>query len=203
MSKSLNIHPLIRRPLILFVSIMILSGVIVVISDSYLQHAYEGRQSEKRAMRIWKNKIDGSRESNKIFDEYESRYLLLVKNNVVGEENRLNWIEIIQATANSRNMPSVKYNLSSQILVEDKTGEHKAQGLEVYKSEMTLDMRMAHEGDLFAMLNTLKEKAQGLFVVEQCKIGKQGKSSAKTNENMRANCLLNWYTFKSSENNGG
>ena len=202
MNKKLSIHPLIKQPLILFLLVVIFSVTILAVSDSYLKRAYDGRESEKRDMRIWKNKIDGSRESHKIINEYEKRYLTLVKNNIVGEENRLNWLETIQATANARNMPSVKYNLTSQNLVEDKTGQHQAQGLKVYQSEMTLDMKMAHEGDLFAMLNTLEEKAQGLYTVEQCRIEKLGNSSAKSSENMSAYCVLNWYTLKSAENNG-
>ena len=202
MNEKVNIHPLIKRPLIIFSLAMIFSSALVTISDSYLEHAYEGSQSGKRAMRIWKNKIDGSRGSAKIISEYERRYLELVKRNVVGEENRLNWLEIIQATANARNMPSVKYNIISQKLVEDKAGKHKSQGLKVYRSEMVLDMKMAHEGDLFAMLNALMEKAQGLFVVEQCEIEHLGKRSSKTSENMHARCVLSWFVFKSADNNG-
>ena len=202
MSKQISIHPLIKRPLILFVAVLIFSIIIIAVSDSYVEHAYEGRESEKRAMRIWKNKIDGSRESNKIIDEYENRYLELVKNNIVGEEDRLDWLENIQDIANSRGMPSVKYNLSSQQLVEDRTGQHGAQGLKVYRSDMTLDMKIAHEGDLFAILNTLEDRAKGLFVVDQCNIEKLVKLSANSNENMTARCELAWYTFKSAENDG-
>ncbi|MCK5002495.1 MAG: hypothetical protein KAS57_05695 [Gammaproteobacteria bacterium] len=202
MNKKIKIHPLIKKPLILFLIVVVFSGMILTISDSYLGRAYDGRESEKRAMKIWKNKIDGSRENNKIIDEYERRYLTLVKNNIVGEENRLNWLETIQATANARNMPSVKYNLSSQNLVEDKTGQHQAKGLKVFRSAMTLDMKMAHEGDLFSMLNTLTEKAQGLYTVEKCHIESLGKLSAKSSENMHAYCELSWYTLKPIGNDG-
>lgn len=200
MNKGLTIHPLIKKPLIIFVLVMFVSTIIIVISEFYLTHSSEGRESEKRAMRIWKSKIDGSRASDKIIDEYEIRYLDLVKKNIVDEENRLNWLETIQATANAKGMPSVKYNISSQQLVKDKTGQHSAQGLKVYRSSMTLDMKMAHEGDLFVMLNTLKEKAQGLFTVDRCNIERFAKSAGSSGENMRAYCELGWYTFKSAEN---
>lgn len=203
MSKQkIKIHPIIKGSLIFFVLTLVFSVGIVVVSDTYMDHAYDGRQSEKRAMRIWKNKIDGSRQSNKIIDQYENRYLELVRNNIVGEEDRLDWLENIQAIANARNMPSVKYDLSSQRLVEDKTGQHRAQGLKIYRSDMTLDMKMAHEGDLFAVLNTLREKAKGLFVVDQCNIEKTTKASKSGNINMSARCELGWYTFKSAENEG-
>jgi hypothetical protein len=202
MSNKIVIHPLIKRPLILFVAVLILSIAIIAISNSYVEHAYQGRESEKRTMRIWKNKIDDSRQSNQIIDEYESRYLELVKNKIVGEEDRLDGLENIQAMANSRGMPSVKYNLSSRKQIEDITGQHSAQGLNVYRSDMTLDMSMAHEGDLFAMLNTLEARAKGLFIVDQCNFVKLARTSVNSNENMTANCKLGWYTFKSTENNG-
>ena len=199
MSKKINLHPLIKQPLILFVLVIVCSIVIIVLSGSYMDTAYDGREAEKRAMRIWKNKIDGSRQSNRIIDEYEKRYLELVKNNVVGDENRLNWFETIQAAANSRGMSSVRYNVSSQKLIEDTTGQHNAQGLKIYSSDMTLDIKMQHEGDLFFMLNTLQTKAKGLFVVDKCNIDKSQQSSRNKIETMQAHCELVWYTFKSAE----
>ncbi|MDT8452259.1 MAG: hypothetical protein RQ936_05880 [Gammaproteobacteria bacterium] len=192
MNKKSYIHPLIKKPLMLFMAVIIVAITLVAASDRYIKHAYEGRQSENRAMRLWKNKIDGSRESNRIIDQYETDYLALVKNNIIGEENRLNWLETIQETANAKGLLSVKYNVSSQRLVEDKTGQHSMQGLKIYRSQMTLDMEMAHEGDLFSMLNTLHKKAQGLFTVDKCVIESTGKR-------IHAYCDLSWYSFKLAE----
>lgn len=203
MSKKINIPQPIRSALFLFVAVLMFSAAIIVVSDSYLKHAYDGRESEKRAMRIWKNKIDGSRESNRIIDEYERSYLKLVNNNIVGEEDRLDWIENIQSIANARNMPSVKYNLSSQKPVENKIGQHSAQGLRIYRSSMKLDMQLAHEGDIFAMLNTLQDRAKGLFSVDRCDIAKSTQANPDGNLNMTAHCELGWYTFKSAENDTG
>lgn len=202
MDKKLYIHPLIKKPLMLFITVLIVAIALVAASDRYVKHAYEGRQSENRAMRLWKNKIDGSRESNKIIDQYESDYLSLVRNNIVGEENRLNWLETIQETANAKGLLSVKYNVSSQRLVDDKKGQHNAQGLIIYRSQMTLDMKMAHEGKLFSMLNTLHEKAQGLFTVDKCVIENTGRKIDNSNESMHAYCDLSWYSFKSAEKRG-
>jgi hypothetical protein len=163
-----------------------------------MEDAYKDQKSEQRAMRIWKNKIDGSRESNRIIGEYEHSYINLVKNSVVGEENRLSWFETIQATTNARGMPSVKYNVASQKLLES-SSTYASVGLQVYRTKMTLDIKMAHEGDLFVMLNSLEKKAKGLFSVDKCNIEQTDTSNAASNENkMQAYCELSWYTFKSS-----
>jgi hypothetical protein len=65
---------------------------------------------------------------------------------------------------------------------------------------MTLDIKMAHEGDLFALLNDLK-KADGLFAVDRCDIEKTSKKTVDTENNMKAYCELGWYTFRSSKAN--
>ena len=195
-----KVHSAIRGPLYLFLFVLIVSIVAVFVSEAYRDDAFDRQQSETRAMRIWKNKIDGSRESNKIIDEYESSYAQLVKNSIVGEENRLSWFETIQATTNTRGMPSVKYSVSSQQQVEDKAGRHKQQGINVYRSKMILEIKMSHEGDLFAMLNNLEDRAKGLYSVDSCKIERLLSGAKTTKESMRAYCELSWYTFKSAEN---
>lgn len=194
-----KIHPVIRRALVVFISVVTVSVAAAMVSYSAMDDAYKDEQSEKRAMRIWKNKIDGSRASNKIIDEYESSYISLVNRNIVGKENRLSWFETIQSTTNARGMPSVKYNITSQKLVDDTSGQHAAKGLEIFRSKMTLDIKMAHEGDLFAMLNNLETKAKGLFTVDKCDIEKIEARSKEPKENMHSFCELSWYTFKSSE----
>ncbi len=197
-----KIHPVIKRALYVFTAVVIVSVVLVTLSDSYMDESYKNEQSEKRAMRIWKNKIDGSRESNKLIDKYESSYTSLVNRFIVGEENRLSWFETIQSTTNARGMPSVKYNITSQELVPDKSGQHSSKGLEVFRSKMTLDIIMAHEGDLFAMLNDLEENAKGLFIVDKCDIKKTESRSKDKSLKMRSQCELSWYTFKSTDDKG-
>lgn len=193
-----HIHPVLRRSLFTFVIVVIASTTAVVGSDMVMDDTYKDEQSEKRAMRIWKNKIDGSRESNRIIGEYENSYIDLVKNSVVGEENRLSWFETIQATTNARGMPSVKYNVSSQKLLEG-SGAYTSVGLQVYRTKMTLDIKMAHEGDLFVMLNNLENRAKGLFSVDKCDVERMSFKNLIVNENkMKAYCELSWYTFKSS-----
>lgn len=194
-----HIHPVLRRSLFTFVIVVIASITAVVSSDMIMDDTYKDEQSEKRAMRIWKNKIEGSRESNRIIGEYENSYIDLVKNSVVGEEDRLSWFETIQATTNARGMPSVKYNVSSQKLVES-SSVYASVGLQVYKTKMTLDIKMAHEGDLFVMLNNLEKKARGLFSVDKCDIERMSFKNTTASENkMKAYCELSWYTFKSSD----
>jgi hypothetical protein len=174
-----------------------------VLSMMYRDDAVQRENSAQRAMHIWKSKIEGSRRSDKIVDKYEQEYLDLVKKGVIGKEDRLSWYKAIQDVSESRGMPSVKYAVVSQKKVSTPTLSQKYRGLALYRSAMTLDTTMGHEGDLFALLNGLQDRAKGLFTVDECKLELNRPKDADANvisiNQMKAHCELSWYTIKSAE----
>ncbi len=194
--------PALVRSAGMFVFVLILSITVVSISSVYMDDIYQQRQSATRAMQKWKIKINSSVENNQIIDEFESNFLTLVNQGVVGAEDRLSWFETIQETTKKRGMPSVKYGISSQMALKAKNLQAQYRGIDVYRSVMTLDIKMAHEGDLFALLNDLK-KADGLFTVNRCNIQKISNKSVDSKNNMKAFCELGWYTFKRSNISSG
>jgi len=197
-----NLSPTLVRAWGVFVVVLIAGIVVVTISQIYMDDIYQDQKSAMRAMRIWQSKINSSVENTQIIDEFESNFLKLVNQGVVGAEDRLSWFETIQNTAKKRGMPSVKYSISTQTAVKEKNIKSEYRGIDVFKSVMTLDIKMAHEGDLFALLNDL-EKADGLFAVDRCDIEKMSKKTVDTENIMKAYCELGWYTFRGSKANKG
>jgi len=197
---SNKLTPAFIRSLGVFLVVIVASIIVVSISYVYMDGVYEDQQSAKRAMRIWQTKINRSVENNQIIDEFESNFLNLVNQGVVGAEDRLSWFETIQNTAKKRGMPSVKYSISTQEPMKEANLRREYQGIDVFKSVMTLDIKMAHEGDLFALLNDLR-KADGLFAIDRCDIEKASKKAVDSENNMKAYCELGWYTFRSSRAN--
>jgi len=193
----------VRPALIIFSGVMLAVITAIGLSLMYLDDAEQSENGAQRAMRIWKNKIEGSRESDKIVDKYERSYLDLVKKGVVGEEDRLSWFETIQYVSESRGMPSVKYAVISQKKVDSPTLKKKYGGLDLYSSVMTLDITMGHEGDLFALLDGLQDKAKGLFTVDTCDVEQNRQKRTSVDiisiDQMKARCVISWYTIKASE----
>lgn len=190
------------RAAVVFSVMLVLSIIVVSVSYFYMDDVYHDKQSATREMRKWQTKINSSVENNQIIDEFESNFLKLVKQGVVGAEARLSWFEAIQETAKNRGMPSVKYSISAQELLQENNLKKQYRGIDVFKSIMTLEIKMAHEGDLFALLNDLS-KADGLFAVDFCDIEKISKGAVDTDTEMKAYCELGWYTFKGSKTNKG
>jgi len=68
---------------------------------------------------------------------------------------------------------------------------------------MTLDITMGHEGDLFALLDGLQDKAKGLFTVDTCDVEQNRQKRTSVDiisiDQMKARCVISWYTIKASE----
>ncbi len=197
-----KIPPSLTKAGIVFALVSIISLVGIFASYMYLDDTNQAQFSAGRTTRLWQSRINTSVKNNQIIDESENNFIKLVNQGVMGKEDRLNWFETIQNTADKRGMPSVRYSISRQVKLDRDNIKRDFPGIDVFKSTMTLNMKIGHEGDLFALLNSL-EKAKGLFVVDHCNIERVNRKASAMINNMQAYCKLGWYTFKSSKLDAG
>jgi hypothetical protein len=175
------------------------------VSDMYLTKARDENTTISREMRSWTNKIDEANKNNQMLVQHEDTFKKLKDASVIGDENRLSWVEVVQKVADSRGIASVKYNIASQVLLDKKTLDKKYKGIDIFKSVMSIEMKFIHEGDLFVMLNALRNEAKGLVAVDKCDVElinkdvNEGIIGQDAMDNMKAYCELSWYTLKKAE----
>jgi len=196
-----KIDPSIHKALIIFILLSIGSLVSVGVSQAYLGNVSDNERNARQKMRVWKNKIVEAKENNSIIIEYEKPYLSLIENNIVGDENRLSWFEVLQAQATARGMDAFKFSTASQVKIVSKEISPLFRSLGIYKSIMTINMQMAHEGDMFALFNDLEANAKGLFSVDKCVVEYKGRAVKKgaANANVEAKCELSWYSIRPAQ----
>lgn len=202
---KLSINRDTKKAMLVFTIILISMLSVVIISDLYKSGAYEENSRMAGEMRSWRSKIDEANKNNHILVQHEDTFKKLKDNYVIGDENRLSWVEVVQKVADSRRIASVKYDIASQVLLDKKTLDKKYTGIDVFKSVMSLEMKFIHEGDLFVMLNALREEAKGLVAVDKCDVElinkdiNDGLIGQDVTDNMSAYCELSWYTLKKAE----
>lgn len=203
---KLSINQEIKKALLFFVIVLLAMISMVTASEIYKTNAEEKNARTSGEMRSWRNKIEEANKNNQILVQHEDTFKKLKDKFVIGDENRLSWVEVVQKVADSRKIASVKYDIASQVLLDKKTLDKKYAGIDVFKSVMSLEMKFIHEGDLFVMLNALKEEAKGLVTVDKCDVELINKNvndgiiGQNITDNMRAHCELSWYTLKKSGN---
>jgi hypothetical protein len=203
---KLSINQDIKKALLTFAIVLLSMISMVIASDVYRSNGSEKNARTMVEMRSWSNKIEDANRNNQILVQHEETFKKLKDNFVIGDENRLSWVEVVQKVADSRKIASVKYDIASQVLLDKNILGSEYAGIDVFKSVMSLEMKFIHEGDLFVMINALRSEARGLVTVDKCDVElinkdvNDGIIGQNNTDNMRAYCELSWYTLKKAGN---
>lgn len=189
--------PYLRSAVVMFagsaaLGISLLAGSAVFESRmerDYLYHSERLAETSRRYLAV--------DEEEKVIRDYLPRFAELDKNGLSGEERRLSWIETLQDAGYALRLPSLGYEIKAQ--KPYRPGAASLPGrYRVFVSEMTLSMQMLHEGDLFALLDLLDERAQGVYTVSSCEMTRNfvELTDNPVAGNITADCLLEWFTVK-------
>jgi hypothetical protein len=113
-------------------------------------------------------------------------------------------VETIRRLANEYQIPDVEFTLENSELLREDDGVFWSPEISVKLTSMKIIMRLAHEGDLYLLMNGLQENAKGLFNVNYCDL-KWSVADGEEESLTRLNgvCELQWITlFDATENWG-
>ena len=182
-----------------FVIALVSCFILLAISLYYHQAREAEWRAAKHALVQQKVKYQQARDQVKLLEEYENQFDKIKAEGVFGEEQRIQWIETIQTSADSRKIPNVKFNIDQQNKL-DKSSLDDLTGVDIYLSRMNLDFQLLHEGDLFGLLQDLDRNARGLNTVNKCQIKNNFSElnsvvDSQTLANFSGYCELYWFTL--------
>lgn len=197
-----HLKPL-QKELLIFIVCLLLAATVVFLSYITLQTARENRAAQQQTLNDTRDRYYLAVERKALLDEFSVRYAKLPQKNIVGDENRLSWVDAIETIAEQLQLPYLKYRIEKREQLADKSLTKSFPGIDVFYSSMTLEMQLLHEGDLYRLLDQLKNKAGGLFDVQRCSIHQNTAVSgsvleSRTSKNFSSVCVLNWYTLQAA-----
>ena len=112
---------------------------------------------------------------------------------IIGEEQRLDWVELIKEIRDGRKLIDVQYEFSPQQSLE----KGSAGGYAFKISAMRLQMKLLHENDLLNFINDLRSKAKAYVRVRSCNLTRIPRNTAVIGETalLGAECELEWITI--------
>lgn len=139
---------------------------------------------------------------------------------IIGTDNRLQWIEVLQKIAYEQKIPQIQYGIDpthylTEISTEGSTEPTSIEQLPelenpplpeaplvISKSQMALSFAITHEQSLLKLLIELEKSAHGIPAIDSCKLQyNQLSSEALTEESsftfsqISGECKMTWYTF--------
>jgi hypothetical protein len=141
-----------------------------------------------------------ARRDKELYRQYLDRYVRLSEKGIVGAEQRLSWIEVLQDVNKRLQLSSLQYEISPQQKAE-LSDLNLPQNILLNVSKMKLSAGLLHEGDMIELLETLKLRANGFYALDSCELATQ--LNARRSLRYQAgvpfitmDCTLNWYTVQ-------
>lgn len=133
-----------------------------------------------------------------VYQRYASRFRERADAGWIGDEERLSWIEALQAVNDDLRLPRLEYDIGEQVAAEV-AGPAPSGRLDLRRSPMRLRIGALHEGDILALLAGLRDRGNGLMEVNYCRIERSGQGPDVVVDPGRANvdatCELHWYNL--------
>jgi hypothetical protein len=181
-----------------FLLLAALAGFIMTTTSTKLvdkaQAQQQQLQSQQRDIR--------SRLSRAPEEEQELRNKIALFNElsdrgVIGQEERLNWVEQISRIKKARRLLDFQYEIAPQRTLDNTTIPGGASDYEFMASAMNLQMPLLHENDLLGFIADLRRSVHADLLVRNCSIDRLPPSSDRgVGAQLRATCNIDWVTLR-------
>jgi len=197
----LHILKNLQKEIVILLICIFIASIVVLFTYSLRQSAYEEKQLAESELKQARQQYYTAINQKLLLDKFESDYIKLQKAGIIDNEDRLNWVDNLESIAKQNKIPYLKYKIDKRQKTSSNALPQSYPGIDLYKSVMSLQMQLLHEGDLYTVLDSLNQKTSGLFDIQSCTLVRnptqhESLISSDTDKNFNADCKLNWYTMQ-------
>lgn len=188
--------PHIKWSLTVFMITLAVSVTTVVLSDNFFTNAQRNYQAAQRQLSDARSWLAGVQDDRANMSTYAKEYATLLDRKIIGEDQRLDWMEGLENIRPQNLVSEFKYTISPQQPYTP-TPPLSNGNFELNLSGMTLQLDLLHEGQLINFLDALRKEMKGRFLLDHCSIDRSG-TVTDTNPvaQLKAECGGGWLTLK-------
>lgn len=189
----------IRLSMVAFV-LMLAAGAATVYGSMQMLQAEQKNQSAAQARRAEsQNRLVRARDEEQELKQKIARYNALLKQGIIGEERRLEWVELIRRIRNERKLYDIDYEVFPQQVIDTGVLPGASAGYEFLSSTMLLRMKLLHEEDLLSFIADLRVAAGVYLRVRKCdveRLPRPGGEIRGVPPQLGADCVIEWITIR-------
>lgn len=171
--------------------LFVISGILYLDKKSELQQVKSEYQQQRYA-----NQNAGI--ALQVLDENSAAYNEFRKQGVVGEAQRLQWIETTQKLSEVLGIPLVEFTLNSAEALTELNNIYWNPEFDMQITPMSLEMDLRHEGEFLKMMSALQSQAEGIFSIDQCDLRRNPASEGEDLAlvGLKGKCAITWFSIK-------
>ncbi len=187
-------------------SLLLAGAALIALSIALLVHS-----NAEQALLVAKSSYQqqqsinlGAEQSAALLAKYLIPYQALQTQGLIGQPQRLQWIETLRADVNHHLIPAVNFTLSPTVMATETNTTYKNESLIVKITPMRIDFRLLHEGDFYHLISEIQVQSKGLFSAQNCEIRRNEGASAEVSSSsnnshiaagFKGQCELLWYSL--------
>lgn len=199
MTFSKSNFSLIKWSLLTFLSVLGVGSAAIIASENFIARAHTEQSFAQHQLNEARKQLATAGEDRENMKTYTLEYGSLLERNIIGSDQRLDWIEGLDKIHQQYLVLDFKYTIAPQ---QTYTPDPPlASGnFEPYLSTMTLQFNLLHEGQLINFFNTLRSGIKGWLIIDHCSLERGSLASDPANLNsaaqLKADCTGGWLTLK-------
>jgi len=142
-----------------------------------------------------RRQLASAREDRQNMATYAENYALLANRGIVGDGQRLDWMEGLERLRQQHIVDSFRYHIAPQKAYVQ-TPPIDSGNFDIQYSEMSLEFELLHEGQLPNFFSALNEQVRGHYQLEGCTLKRQSTGEDGTAGGLGAECRGGWITLK-------
>jgi len=180
---------------------ILLGSAIVYGSNGYAEHAQQDQYNAQRLLSEAQNRLAIARQDQENMSVYSVEYGVLEKHKIIGDEQRLDWIEGLEKLRRKNLVADFHYSIAPQknyaAMLAPASFAIDSGNFNVRYSEMKLQFDLLHEAQLLDFFDALRSQINGRYQLEGCVL-QRGSADAESPPRLKAECSGGWITLQNS-----
>lgn len=176
-----------------FVLSLTLAGVLFYLSEAYLAHAIQDREDAQKQLTDAQVQLAAAQNDQQNMAIYAMEYNALMVQKVIGDEQRLDWMEGLEKLRQQGRVLDFTYTISPQQAYAP-SPPLDAGNFQLNRSGMTMQINLLHEGQLLDLIAAMRTQMKGWFMLDSCALSRviAGNDASP----LKAECKGGWFTMK-------
>lgn len=194
--------PLMRRSILMICAFTLISAIVLYSSGKYAESTQKDRHSAQTMLNDARNHLITARQDQENMAIYAGEYGALIEQKIIGDDQRLDWIEGLEKIRQKNLVTDFRYNIAPQKIYAPQPPINSG-NFDIHYSEMKLQFDLLHEMQLLNFFDTLRTDVKGWYQLEGCTLQRTSTSTGTGNKDeqttatrLKAECSGGWITLK-------
>lgn len=188
MKFSPSDFPLIRWSVLAICISSLVSAILLYSSGEYAKKSLKERRNAQNMLSDARNRLAAANQDRENMDIYANQYGSLIESKVIGDDQRLDWMEGMERIRQKNLVASFSYTIAPQRIYSAQPPIDSG-NFDIHHSEMKLQIDLLHEEQLPDFLNALHSQIKGWYQLEGCTL-------QRAMPQLKAECSGSWITLK-------